>query len=126
MVEWKKNMDLSLSQVLAKNHPFPILERFDKTQVMLAMPQSTSHKVLWGHGRRRCKGIDIASPLLLALHSSLKNHPDFQPHINHKYSGSDNDDNVSVLETLYQVYVFIKIPLVICLNRCYSLASGYH
>ena len=124
MVEWKTNMDLSLSQVLAKNHPFPILERFDKTQVMLVMPQSTPHKVLWGHGRRRCKGIDIASPLLSTLHTSLKNHPNFQPKLNHKYSGRDNDDNVSVMETLYQVYVFIKIPLVICLNRCYSLGSG--
>ena len=130
MVAMKNRPDLeSIEACIRVVHPFPLLERFidhdisldrskidikANTQVEIFLSDLSSSDYNWpifGCGDRVCAGKHLAIPFLKVLQSKLTSLSQFQPQINHRYSGRNNDNNFSFLEMLY---FFRRIGEVLC------------
>ena len=70
-----------------------------------------SSKNVWGQGKRSCVGKHYAIELLKILKPLVYRH-DFDPTVDHLYSGRDND-NFGIFETLYQGYKLLESYFII-------------
>jgi hypothetical protein len=118
MVAIKLQSNLSVEDAIRKMHPFPILERFvDKNivangeilvkapvHVLMFMSDLVNHDFAWplfGGGARICAGQHLAMPLIRTIHNTLNSAPNYDPCLNHKYSGRNNDKLWSWGERFY-------------------------
>jgi hypothetical protein len=113
-------------------HPFPVLERILTEDVGdsskgAQLPQGThvfifldtmgkkipyNSETRWtpfSVGQRGCIGKHIAMALMVPLFGGLIDYPHFNPEKNHRFSGRNNDENVTVSETLYQLTTLFRI-----------------
>ena len=111
----------TVEAAIRKMHPFPIFERFidhdvslngktvdikANTQVEMFVPDFAESSYNWpifGAGDRVCAGKHLAVPFLRVLDTELRSNVNFQPQINHKYSGRNNDTNLTFSEIFYFV-----------------------
>lgn len=110
--------DMSMDTIMREMHPFPILERYvakdvyhngrlvvaANTQVIMFTSDFNKNNYPWpvfGSGKRSCAGMHLAIPLLQVLRSELSRSKLFKPEVNHRYSGRNNDNNMSILEFWY-------------------------
>lgn len=105
---------------LFRQHPFPILERFDPdtdTQYFIDFRNLTSYEFsdvknfLFGSGERACLGRAFAKIILENFFKRdilLENTELFKPEIGHLYSGRTND-KFSFSEGMYQIKILVKI-----------------
>lgn len=134
-----------ISYCILKDHPFPILERFNKeknTQYFLLMDEveeilnkaasnenNSSSKIEninylsqfnFGYGIRLCLGKAFGMTVLSSLMTKeLLLNEKFDPRINHMYSGRDND-NGNLFESIYQMKVFFCIIFKLLKNRIFE------
>ena len=109
-----------INKIIYSYHPFPILERFDpstNTQYFLPLDQLTTFNnysdlyknVVFGTGPRRCSGQLYAYVILNKfIGVYFKNQKKFNPLLNHKYSGRNND-KFNIRESLYMGKILLKI-----------------
>lgn len=109
-----------INKIIYSYHPFPILERFDpstNTQYFLPLDQLTTFNnysdlyknVVFGTGPRRCSGQLYAYVILNKfIDVYFKNQKKFNPLLNHKYSGRNND-KFNIRESLYMGKILLKI-----------------
>jgi len=120
---------LSLDEAIRVAHPFPIFERFMRTdvkgadgrvavkagtQVIVFTSDLSAADAVWpvfGCGPRACAGTNLALALMRPLHATLRELEQFRPSLNHRYSGRNNDGAVGFAETLY----FLKTVLPVVL-----------
>jgi hypothetical protein len=118
---------LSVESAIRKMHPFPIFERYvdhdisldgktvdikANTQVEMFVPDFAESSYNWpifGAGDRACAGKHLAIPFLRVLGSELRSSANFQPHINHRLSGRNNDTNLTFSEIFYFVTKIIAV-----------------
>lgn len=104
---------------LFKEHPFPILERYDaeiNTQYFIDMRNLKNHinekegsVVNFGVGIRGCMGRAYARKFITSFFGPFINEKElFLPKVGHLYSGRDND-NASIVESIYQFKVLFKV-----------------
>ena len=119
MVQWKKNPNNSLNEILASAHPFPILERYlDGIQYIHWMLPNKKKTLNWGIGPRKCLGMALANSILeRILWHFNKNYNKIYPEIEHMYSGRNNDNNFNIIEIYYQLSFFIRIFLELLINK---------
>ncbi|STX50821.1 Cytochrome P450 [Legionella busanensis] len=109
------DMIINGKNVLAGTQVIMILDQF--IQSPLFNPQSwlepgLKHPfegLVFGAGKRICLGKSLAKSLMVELLKSMLIYiPDIkiQPHLNHLYSGRDNDAKSSFMESIYQVKIF--------------------
>ncbi|OQR84257.1 gastricsin, aspartyl protease family A01A [Achlya hypogyna] len=117
------NIGDMINKALDMAHPFVIAERFLEkgltceeitiapgTQVFIPMDIMTTDNVIrFGAGARKCPGQFQGTALMLGLFQDhvLKS-PKFQPAVNHKYSGRDQDGQETFSELVYQAYIIGK------------------
>lgn len=103
-----------IRHVLSLAHPFPIMERFvdDSRMEQHGIPTNTHVfmfasdlplKSVFGAGKRVCSGVAHASAFFEAFVDEIPNLEAFVPAKNHRYSGRDNDKNLSLRECVYFV-----------------------
>jgi len=117
------NDDISnetINKIIYSYHPFPILERYDSltnTQYFIPLESLTNfnnyneeNKILvFGMGVRKCPGQTYAYIVLKKMISMyFMNIDKFNPSLNHKFSGRNNDIFV-LSETIYMAKMLIKI-----------------
>lgn len=112
--------DELINKIIYSYHPFPILERFDpttNTQYFIPLDQLTkfdnysdSYKILvFGSGPRRCAGQLYANIILKKfIYIYFHNIKNFNPLLNHKYSGRNND-NFNFQESIYMSKILLKL-----------------
>ncbi len=125
---------------LFKEHPFPVLERYDKetnTQLFINLLElrkecSFDGTLLnFGMGPRACLGrlfakeflIEFFMPLMCGK-TQMKNSVNesnmskqFCPELNHFYSGRQNDNIINFRETFYQMITFFGIIIHLAVKR---------
>lgn len=105
------------------NHPFPLLERYDKElNIHYFLDMSKMNEILdnsrtnddridysvmnFGMGVRSCLGRHLAKAFFSSFFTSeLINSNNFNPKINHLYSGRDND-NSDLFQSIYTLKIF--------------------
>jgi hypothetical protein len=109
-----------INKIIYSYHPFPILERFDpstNTQYFIPLDQLTRFhnysdlykNVVFGSGPRRCSGQLYAYVIINKfIDMYLKNQKKFNPILNHKYSGRNND-TFNLGESLYMGKILLQI-----------------
>jgi hypothetical protein len=119
---------LGLEDAIRAAHPFPIFERFVKSDVKasdgrVAVKGGTQVIIFtsdlraagawpaFGAGPRACAGTNLALALLRPVHAQLRAAPAFAPARNHRYSGRNNDGNVSLKEMCYFLKVIAPVVL---------------
>lgn len=118
LVEWQKDPNKDLEDILVSAHPFPILERFHKGTQYIFWMDKNCKDINWGIGKRKCMGMTLAKIILNEIFTNLKPHLNrINAKQNHRYSGRDNDNNLSLKESLYLGYNFIKILLMAICKR---------
>ncbi|EQC31258.1 hypothetical protein SDRG_10863 [Saprolegnia diclina VS20] len=115
-----ENLGDTINKALDMAHPFVIAERFLEhgletddikiapgTQVFIPMDYMTTDNVIrFGAGARKCPGQFQGTALMLGLFQKhVLESPKFQPALNHKYSGRDQDGQETFSELVYQAYV---------------------
>ncbi|WP_419421379.1 cytochrome P450 (plasmid) [Legionella sp. D16C41] len=111
------DMMIEGKNILAGTQVLIILDQFIQSPIF--NPQSwlnTGLKhpfegLVFGAGKRICLGKSLAKSIMVELLKSLLIYiPDtsIQPHLNHYYSGRDNDAKTSTRESLYQIKIFGK------------------
>jgi hypothetical protein len=108
----------TINKIIYSYHPFPILERYDPstcTQYFIPLESLTNfsnynekNKILvFGTGIRKCPGQTYAYIVLKKIITMyFKNTNKFNPQLNHKFSGRNND-----IFDLYQTIYMAKILL---------------
>jgi hypothetical protein len=117
---------LSLDDAIRTAHPFPIFERVVRTDVLDAASgrvtiRAGTHVIIFssdlsstdaswpvfGAGPRACAGTAHALALMKPMHVAWRSLGPavLQPHRGHRFSGRNNDSNLSLRETLYFVRV---------------------
>ena len=120
---------LSPDEAIRAAHPFPILERLVAAEIRdpggsgaVAVKPGTQVIIFtadlaaacwppFGVGPRACAGTALALGLLRPMHASLRTLPAFQPAVGHRFSGRNNDGNVSWREALYFVKTIVPVLL---------------
>lgn len=109
-----------INKIIYSYHPFPILERFDpltNTQYFIPLYQLTTFNtysdlyknLVFGAGPRRCSGQLYAYVILNKfIDIYFKNQKKFNPLLNHKYSGRNND-KFNLVESLYMGKILLKL-----------------
>ena len=109
-----------INKIIYSYHPFPILERFDpltNTQYFLPLDQLTTFhnysdlykNLVFGAGPRKCSGQLYAYVILHTfIDVYLKNQTKFNPLLDHKYSGRNND-KFNFRESLYMGKILLKL-----------------
>jgi hypothetical protein len=115
-VAMKRHPGLSLEDALRKMHPFPILERFLREDVLVdgrVAVRANTQAVLFtsdfcdaawppfGAGPRACAGTAMAMALLRPMLTELVPLQRFQPETGHRFSGRHNDGTLTLAEALY-------------------------
>lgn len=112
-----------INRIIYSYHPFPILERFDpltNTQYFIPLDQLTTFNnyselyknLVFGTGPRRCSGQLYAYVILTKfIDMYFKNQKKFNPLLNHKYSGRNND-KFNVGESLYMGKILLKLLFI--------------
>jgi len=112
--------DELINKIIYSYHPFPILERFDpisNTQYFIPLDQLTKSNeysdlyknLVFGSGPRKCNGQLYAYVILKKLTNIyFLNIKKFNPILNHKYSGRNND-NFNLQESIYMGKIMLKI-----------------
>ena len=119
--------ELSVEEAIRSAHPFPILERFVREDVVTGdgrtLVRAGTQVIVFtsdlagetwppfGAGPRACAGTSLALALLRPMHASLRSHPLFQPDKGHRYSGRNNDGAISVREALYFARIILPVVL---------------
>lgn len=114
-------------------HPFPLFERFVDHDLSLDGGKSIIIKAhtqvemfvadfkdslkwpLFGGGERACSGKHLALPYLKILHADLNGLSNFNPILNHRYSGRSNDNNLTAAEIAF----FLKTVMTVIVRRLY-------
>lgn len=127
------NMMFFINYSLLINHPFPLLERYDKDlNLHYFLNMSRMKEILdnsisdseekdysimnFGMGIRSCLGRHIAKTFLSNFFDKeLIYSNSFIPNFNHLYSGRDND-NFSIYESIYTFMTFIKCIIMVIKN----------
>ncbi len=111
-----------INKIIYSYHPFPILERFEpetSTQYFIPLDKLTNFynyndnnkNLVFGTGVRKCAGQMYAYSFLKSfLTIYFKNKTKFNPLLNHKFSGRNND-SFNIDETIYMAKVLAKILL---------------
>lgn len=109
-----------IDKIIYSYHPFPILERYDpktSTQYFIPLDSLTNfnnfnektRKIVFGSGVRKCAGQNYAYIIIKNLLILYFNNKDkFNPMLNHKYSGRNND-NFNFQEILYMGKILFKL-----------------
>jgi hypothetical protein len=109
-----------INKIIYSYHPFPILERFDpstNTQYFIPLDQLANFQnysdlyknLVFGTGPRRCSGQLYAYVILRKfIHLYFQNQKNFNPLLNHKYSGRSND-NFNLQESIYMGKILVKL-----------------
>jgi len=109
-----------INKIIYSYHPFPVLERFDpetSTQYFIPLDKLTNFdnyndiykSLVFGTGIRKCAGQTYVYIFLKSfLTIYFQNQNKFNPMINHKFSGRNND-NFNLDETIYMSKVLLKI-----------------
>jgi hypothetical protein len=112
-----------INKIIYSYHPFPILERFNpltNTQYFIPLDQlDTFHNysnlyknLVFGVGPRRCSGQLYAYIILNKfIDVYFKNQKKFNPLLNHKYSGRNND-KFNIRESLYMGIILLKLLFI--------------
>ncbi len=113
------NIEL-INKIIYSFHPFPILERFEpetSTQYFIPLDKVANFSnytdkyknLVFGTGIRKCAGQVFAHIFLKSFLSVyFENKEKFNPLLNHKFSGRNND-NFNLDETIYMAKVLCKI-----------------
>ena len=124
----KTHTDLPLQAAMRLMHPFPVLERFVATdvvvrgrvavragtQVIMFTSDFRGSTVQWpvfGAGPRGCAGSNLALTFLKHVREELLPLPQFVPEHGHRYSGRNNDGNTTLAEALYLMRTVAPIVL---------------
>jgi hypothetical protein len=121
---------LSLEDAIRAAHPFPIFERFVRSDIKapdgsgrVAVKGGTQVIIFtsdlrgagawpaFGAGPRACAGTNLALALLRPVHATLRPAATFAPARNHRFSGRNNDGNVSLSEMWYFLKVVAPVVL---------------
>ena len=109
-----------INKIIYSYHPFPILERFDpltNTQYFIPLDKLTTFhnysdlykNLVFGAGSRRCSGQLYAYVILNKfIDVYFKNQEKFNPLLNHKYSGRNND-KLNIKESLYMGKILLQL-----------------
>ncbi len=109
-----------INKIIFSSHPFPVLERFDEktlTQHFIPLDQlakftnySDIYKnLVFGTGKRKCAGQHYAYVILKRfIYLYFQNTNKFNPTLNHKYSGRNND-NFNLNESIYMAKILLKL-----------------
>ena len=109
-----------INKIIYSYHPFPILERFDpltNTQYFIPLDQLANFhnysdlytNLIFGAGDRKCSGQLYAYVILKKfIHMYFQNQKNFNPLLDHKYSGRNND-NFNFKESLYMGNILLKL-----------------
>ena len=115
MVEWKTNPHRTLDDIIESSHPFPLLERFHDNKQYIYWMDKDCRQLNWGLGPRKCIGRNLANQIITQIFRDFLPYIDqIHPIINHQYSGRNNDNNLTVVETGYQILSFLKILYITC------------
>ncbi|KAE9041038.1 hypothetical protein PR002_g4645 [Phytophthora rubi] len=136
-----------IRQCVCSAHPFPVIERYfpegdtaldiaPNTHVFIPLDEmagdafASGVDLTFGAGPRVCVGRHMAMKAMVGLFTdSLVRSDLFQPRLQHKYSGRNNDGKETASETLYQLMFAIRIvggAAVDRLRKVYrAYANGY-
>jgi len=99
----------NIKKTISDHHPFPVLERYDKTtNTQYYIPMDIIKNLPFGFGPRKCPGQNIA---LLFLETFLKhiNKDKFKSKLNHLYSGRSNDNKDDIYSIIYQIKIIFNL-----------------
>lgn len=103
------DFDKDINDNIELNHPFPMLERFIHPNTQVFIPTDTLKILAFGYGVRKCPGRMYATILLNEIKSNAINmNYKWHPTLKHKYSGRNNDYDISINAFLYTIHVLCK------------------
>jgi hypothetical protein len=116
-IHWDLNDSIDIN--IARNHPFPILEReinIDGKTYQAFIPTDELHILPFGYGERQCTGKMIANTFLKTFFVSLMTRNIYVPKQNHLYSGRDNDKVDDFEAILFQICTIFRMFIPDCIT----------
>eukprot|EP00041_Stephanoeca_diplocostata_P027201 m.746162 g.746162 ORF g.746162 m.746162 type:complete len:392 (+) comp23133_c0_seq4:145-1320(+) len=107
------NQDATPVDMLKRNHPFPILERYCSAthhqRVAFAGPVGTPCPwPVFGAGDRKCPGQGLAMILLTEM-MRFRGVSNFHPEVGHRHSGRNNDSRFTLGEFVSLVFTLVRV-----------------
>lgn len=129
-----QDISLYIDYCIKLAHPFPVLERYDRTtntQVFIDLNSlPTNDKTMafnYSHGPRACTGRHLAREFLNKFFGVVltRDEIDFRPKEKHVYSGRDND-NGDWRESLYQAQLLCGLIVKLLKERFWQTCLNIH